>query len=530
MATVKRSLTRFETPGYSRQQNSKLSIYRMKKTHKVKNKPKRHAWDSSSPLPTLKSHKFHKELSPLRNACFGKKKGSACRVTFSQQKGSLTGSIEKTLGTEQAPKLCKNKSQASMTGLLRKNKGRDLKDLYGSKTGKKLKKIINSKLEIRKKTCRYEIIRSLKREESANNTSANFSSQRKGITTCDTGTNPERTLKCEKCLSKNQLSKTFCSCDSSLSLDYYSQSDPNITYKQIFSLCDQLELNKKLGLEEVTCRISQVKEIFLDCATIIQDLIRKYDEEQERQKERSQSILVTKSKEILKLTKTVSDLTQSNDSLKKRIEVMKSTISRSESSISLKRVNEELEDRIKELTAKIKYVRQRENKVLYLFYCAQEQGIPLQDLYEDKIKNIPTERFDGMINSEASQVEISHKNFQNEYEVVYDSVDAFSSAPSVSCEASYEPIATGKPKEVKKPECIKTLNFDGLSAYQVSPTEQNSNKTKEFSDFLKGDFFVNMKSLSRFGDGKNENGSHQKMPSIIAPECDFNINITNVSK
>lgn len=45
------------------------------------------------------------------------------------------------------------------------------------------------------------------------------------------------------------------------------------------------------------------------------------------------------------------------------------------------------------LKDEIGYQRQRENKLMYFLFVLKEQGIPIGDVFESKIKDIPTTRF-----------------------------------------------------------------------------------------------------------------------------------------
>lgn len=46
-----------------------------------------------------------------------------------------------------------------------------------------------------------------------------------------------------------------------------------------------------------------------------------------------------------------------------------------------------------ELKAEADYGKQKENKLMYLFFLLHQKGYPVNELYEEKIKNIPTNWF-----------------------------------------------------------------------------------------------------------------------------------------
>ncbi|CAI2359983.1 unnamed protein product [Moneuplotes crassus] len=377
----------------------------------------------------------------------------------------------------------------------------------------------------------FKNIKSLNREKSANSLNANFTSQRKPTQTCNMGTDPERSLKCSECIKRNSKHGSFCSCDLLTKLSYNSMQDPKLFSMEISNLAESFERRQKIGIGQVTLSTSQIKELLKDCSRTINEMIRDFEEKHEKQKLKHLDALVEQSKEIQQLTKSIHELALGNNALKAQVEALKSSASLPEIDdvYSLKQKNDELEEEIQELMDKIKYTRQRENKILYLFYCAQEEGIPLQDIFDKKIRKIPTERFEGIINSEASKIEIDHNQIRNKKKEMDDSIDVSSHVPSVSYETSYEPIAQGKQKKIKKPDCIKTLNFDCLSAFRGSSTDQNS-KTNNFSELLKADNFRSKKSISHFDEPRQFHGSHKKMPSIIMPQCEFDVNLSKATR
>ena len=52
-----------------------------------------------------------------------------------------------------------------------------------------------------------------------------------------------------------------------------------------------------------------------------------------------------------------------------------------------------MRDLIKEMKDERDYSKQRENKLMYFLYLMKEKGYPVNDVFEEEIKHIPTERF-----------------------------------------------------------------------------------------------------------------------------------------
>ena len=88
---------------------------------------------------------------------------------------------------------------------------------------------------------------------------------------------------------------------------------------------------------------------------------------------------------------------------------------------------------------------------MYLLFCAQEQGHPIEDLYESKIRKIPTTRFEGLIDTEQSE-----DGFSEHEKPVYIKDNEFSEDSSfigtLSGDISYQPLATGKPSAPQRPD------------------------------------------------------------------------------
>ena len=45
----------------------------------------------------------------------------------------------------------------------------------------------------------------------------------------------------------------------------------------------------------------------------------------------------------------------------------------------------------------IDYLRQKENKLMYLFFILHRKGVDVNEVYEEELKDIPTERFNEWI-------------------------------------------------------------------------------------------------------------------------------------
>jgi hypothetical protein len=60
--------------------------------------------------------------------------------------------------------------------------------------------------------------------------------------------------------------------------------------------------------------------------------------------------------------------------------------------------SKELKELVRELRAEYDYGKQRENKLMYFLYLMQQEGMPVYDLFEVHIKDLPTSRFSTNLN------------------------------------------------------------------------------------------------------------------------------------
>lgn len=66
--------------------------------------------------------------------------------------------------------------------------------------------------------------------------------------------------------------------------------------------------------------------------------------------------------------------------------------------------NDNMERKIKKMQKKIEYHKNKENKFLFFLFSLQNQGIPVNEIYErEGIKDIPTQRFAEMMAEDAQR-------------------------------------------------------------------------------------------------------------------------------
>jgi hypothetical protein len=48
---------------------------------------------------------------------------------------------------------------------------------------------------------------------------------------------------------------------------------------------------------------------------------------------------------------------------------------------------------VREIKSELDYGKQRENKLMYFLFVLQKKGIPIYDIFDKNIKDLPTARF-----------------------------------------------------------------------------------------------------------------------------------------
>ena len=70
--------------------------------------------------------------------------------------------------------------------------------------------------------------------------------------------------------------------------------------------------------------------------------------------------------------------------------------------------NLELRELLIELQKDIDYGKQRENKLIFFLYVLKEHGLPVSDVFDAEIKDLPTSRFS--------------KDFNDDYKVLHSQI------------------------------------------------------------------------------------------------------------
>lgn len=74
----------------------------------------------------------------------------------------------------------------------------------------------------------------------------------------------------------------------------------------------------------------------------------------------------------------------------------------------IQKENVELRELLMELQKDIDYGKQRENKLIFFLYVLKEHGLPVSDVFDQEIKDLPTSRFS--------------KDFNDDYKVLHNQI------------------------------------------------------------------------------------------------------------
>jgi hypothetical protein len=109
------------------------------------------------------------------------------------------------------------------------------------------------------------------------------------------------------------------------------------------------------------------------------------------------------------------------------------------------------------------YHKNKENKFLFFLFSLQNQGIPVNEIYEKEgIKDIPTERFKDIM------VEENGGATTNQSSMIF----------SFYSDDSYEPISNAPDPLKNRPKAIPTLNLLNIPSYESSSDEEEDVTSK----------------------------------------------------
>ena len=103
---------------------------------------------------------------------------------------------------------------------------------------------------------------------------------------------------------------------------------------------------------------------------------------------------------------------------------------------------------------------------MYLFFLLEQQGYPVNEVYENTIKHVPTDRFHEYL---------KHKEEKEKEECETPrggTVDELPSEFPFDPDASYEDLPRAEITIPERPSIVPELGFEGIPAYETSSDEE----------------------------------------------------------
>ena len=125
--------------------------------------------------------------------------------------------------------------------------------------------------------------------------------------------------------------------------------------------------------------------------------------------------------------------------------------------------NTDLTSQCQLLADEISYLKLREKKVMYLIYVLQNRGYPVNQVFEQEVKHIPTLRFQEFLDKNPDITDnMPSPGTMNDSKNYY----------SFRSDDSYSLLCTGPNITKKRPSIVPPLNLYGLPEYESSSDEE----------------------------------------------------------
>ena len=232
--------------------------------------------------------------------------------------------------------------------------------------------------------------------------------------------------------------------------------------------------------------------------------------------------------EINDQKQTIEQLNKAITECKDKIKDWKNDKTKNEKRIlkELKVVNKEnkqMKEVIQEFKDEIDYCKQRENKLMYFLYVMKEKGLPVGEIFESEIKDIPTKRFSKYFDEDSRDEKM--KSVFKKFEWLTERIFPTNDEQIVSDTTSYMPITTTPAPLQKKHPMVPNLVLDNLPPRRLhyfSEDSQRSGFDLSFETKKKRDnaSLIKKYDLWSFVDRKhrlnyNKSPKHQKLNESI---------------
>ena len=167
---------------------------------------------------------------------------------------------------------------------------------------------------------------------------------------------------------------------------------------------NELELKAQVDKNEI-----EISELRRERDTLLKKIEETRNENKKIREENANRLteLLEKNKQITKLDEERRDfesksLEMEKDILKLEEKIKEESKEKGRELKKLKKASSETEESLQHYQNELTYYKQRENKLMYLLYTLQKRGYPVQTIFENEIKDIPTSRFTECFNDDSS--------------------------------------------------------------------------------------------------------------------------------
>lgn len=122
--------------------------------------------------------------------------------------------------------------------------------------------------------------------------------------------------------------------------------------------------------------------------------------------------------------------------------------------------NKQMKDVIQEFKDEVDYCKQRENKLMYFLYIMKEKGLPVGEIFESEIKDIPTKRFSKYFDDESVDEKLKMKS--KEYMSLTERIFPTGEEAVMSDTTSIMPLTNLPAAKQKRFSIVPELKLDNL--------------------------------------------------------------------
>ncbi|CAI2383962.1 unnamed protein product [Moneuplotes crassus] len=137
--------------------------------------------------------------------------------------------------------------------------------------------------------------------------------------------------------------------------------------------------------------------------------------------------------------------------------------------------NKQMKEVIQEFKDEVDYCKQRENKLMYFLYVMKEKGLPVGEIFEEEIKEIPTKRFSKYFDDESRDER--EKEETRKLMSLSERIFPVSREQVISDTTSIMNITDGPPMKQKRFSIVPELRLDGLPPRHIHYFSDDSERS-----------------------------------------------------